>query len=128
MTHCRHVRYWVVRAVAHNRERTSAFLAANSSDERMPFLCNSASRSIFAKRSVSWVLSGQWQLDPNLTNVEPRNASVKKTGNREGRERCPQGARRGLLTDHLGRAPFARATKFDPTPWCCPFIPLFPTL
>jgi hypothetical protein len=69
-----------------------------------------------------------WQLDPNLTNVEPRNASVKRTGNREGRELCPQGARRGQLTDHLGRAPFARATKFDPTPWSCPFIPLFPTL
>src|SRR5437879_3422267 len=29
---------WVVRAVAHNRERSSAFLAANSSDERMPLL------------------------------------------------------------------------------------------
>jgi hypothetical protein len=69
-----------------------------------------------------------WQLDLNLTNVEPRNASVKRTGNREGRELCPQGARRGQLTDHLGRAPFARATKFDPTPWSCPFIPLFPTL
>src|SRR5207245_11248525 len=51
---------WVVRAVAHNRERSSAFLAANSSDERMPLLCNSASRSIFAKRSVSWALSGRY--------------------------------------------------------------------
>ena len=45
---------------AHNRERSSAFLAANSSDERMPFLCNSASRSILAKRSVSWALSGRY--------------------------------------------------------------------
>ena len=44
----------VLEAVAHNRERSSAFLAANSSDERMPFFCNSASSSIFAKRSVSW--------------------------------------------------------------------------
>jgi hypothetical protein len=44
----------VLEAVAQNRERSSAFLAANSSDERMPFFCNSASRSIFAKRSVSW--------------------------------------------------------------------------
>src|SRR5258705_11967063 len=45
---------------AHNLERSSAFLAANSSDERMPFLCNSASRSILAKRSVSWALSGRY--------------------------------------------------------------------
>ena len=34
-------------------------LAANSSDERMPFLCSSASRSILAKMSVSWALSGR---------------------------------------------------------------------
>src|ERR1700745_2862797 len=50
----------VVRLVAHNRERSSAFLAANSSDERMPFLCNSASRSILANRSISWALSGRY--------------------------------------------------------------------
>jgi hypothetical protein len=39
--------------LAHNRDRSSAFLAANSSGERMPFCCKSASRSILAKMSVS---------------------------------------------------------------------------
>jgi hypothetical protein len=41
-------------------ERSSAFLAANSSDDRMPLLCNSASSSILVKRSASWALSGRY--------------------------------------------------------------------
>jgi hypothetical protein len=41
----------------HNRDRSSAFLAANSSDERMPFFCKSARRSILAKMSVSWAVA-----------------------------------------------------------------------
>jgi hypothetical protein len=46
------------RAMAlHNRDRSSAFLAANSSDERMPFFCKSARRSILSKMSVSWAVA-----------------------------------------------------------------------
>jgi len=39
--------------LAYKRDRSSAFLAANSSAERMPFWCKSASRSILAKISAS---------------------------------------------------------------------------
>jgi hypothetical protein len=38
---------------AHNRDRSSAFLAANSSGDRMPFCSKSASRSILPKMSDS---------------------------------------------------------------------------
>jgi hypothetical protein len=50
---------WIVggAAVFHNRDRSSAFLAANSSDERTPFFCKSARRSILAKMSVSWTVA-----------------------------------------------------------------------
>jgi len=41
----------------HKRDRSSAFLAANSSGESMPFCCKSASRSILAKMSISKAVS-----------------------------------------------------------------------
>ena len=44
----------------HWLERAGDIPARQHSDERMPFMCNSASRSILAKRSVSWALSGRY--------------------------------------------------------------------
>jgi hypothetical protein len=44
---------------AHNRDRSSAFLVANSSGDRMPFWCKSASRSILAKMSLSWAVAAR---------------------------------------------------------------------
>ena len=45
---------------AHNRDRSSAFLAANSSGERMPFCCSSASRSMLTNMSISRAVSAWW--------------------------------------------------------------------
>jgi hypothetical protein len=45
---------------AHNRDRSSAFLAANSSGARMPFCCSSASRSMLANMPISWAVSAWW--------------------------------------------------------------------
>jgi hypothetical protein len=49
----------ILGGVSFRRRTSSAFLAANSSGDTMPFCCKSASRSIFANISISWAVSAR---------------------------------------------------------------------